>query len=630
MRGDMKKYSGKPVGFGQVDLKDGFWHTQQELVREVTIDAVYDRFEETGRFEALKGEWKEGMPFKPHIFWDSDVNKWMEGAAYYLRKKPDAALEEKLDMLVERMEKLQTEDGYLNSYFTTVEPEARFTRRLDHELYCAGHLIEGALAYYAATGKRKMLDLTIRYIDQIDRIFRIEHSAAFDTPGHQEIEMALVKLYQFTGEIRYKELAEYFVDMRGCSRKDEENTREDPVSFQSHLPVRKQKTAQGHAVRMLYQLCAMADLALLNQEEEMTEACETLFDNIVQRRMHITGGVGSTYLAEAFTFDYDLPEFTTYNETCASIALAMFCRRMWLIEADRKYADCAELALYNTVLSGMSLSGDRFFYENPLAADPKRNQFNQSRKENIREHLPILERVKVFDCSCCPPNLVRTMGAIGDYMYSVSENTVYAHCYMDAEAKICLQDGEICLRQRTQYPYDGKIDLETGTAGDYTIALRIPGWCSSYRILVNGEPAVYTLEKGYACLRRVWQEKDHVVLDLAMPVELVEANPSVSNLCGRVAVMRGPITFCAEGIDNQALSVRDIRIRNASDFAVSMEEICGRKMPVLSGRASVRKEFEALYRTYRGEEKNVSWKLIPYFAWANRGVSEMNVWFLKA
>ena len=629
MRGIMEKYSGRTVSFRQVDLTGGFWQTQQELVRNVTIGAVYDRFEETGRFEALKGEWREGMPCKPHIFWDSDVTKWMEGVAYYLQKQPDQRLEEKMDMLVERMEKLQTEDGYLNSYFSTVEPKARFTRRLDHELYCAGHLIEGALAYYKATGKRKMLDLTIRYIDLIDRAFRIEHSAAFDTPGHQEIEMALVELYQFTGENRYKELAAFFMEMRGRRQKDRENSKEDPVSFQSHLPVREQKTADGHAVRMLYQLCGMADLALLDQDEEMTAACETLFDNVVHKRMHITGGVGSTYLAEAFTFDYDLPEVTTYNETCASIALAMFCRRMWLIEADHRYADCAELALYNTMLSGMSLSGDRFFYENPLAADPVRDRFNQSRKENLREHLPILERVKVFECSCCPPNLVRTMGSIGDYMYSVSGNTIYAHCYMDAEAQISLPGQEICLRQRTDYPYDGRIDLEIGTGGRYTIAPRIPGWCASYRVLVNGEEAAFDLEKGYAHLERTWQEKDHIVLELDMPVEMIEANPKVPNLCGRVAVMRGPLAFCAEGIDNPDLQLRDIRLCMDSAFVVSMEEICGRRLSVLTGKASVRKDFDELYRICRAEEEDAAVKMIPYFAWANRGITEMNVWFIR-
>lgn len=625
----MEKYGGKAVGYDRTKITGGFWNTQQKLVRDVTIDAVYDRFDETGRFASLKGDWKEGMPFKPHIFWDSDITKWMEGVAYYLQKKRDAALEDKMDMLVDRMEKLQAEDGYLNTYFITVEPEARFTRRLDHELYCAGHLVEGALAYYNATGKRKMLDMAIRYIDYIDQVFRIEHSAAFDTPGHQEIELALVKLYQFTGEDRYKKLAEYFMDNRGCSQKDRENTDCDQTAFQSHLPVREQKTAEGHSVRLLYQCCGMADLALLNQEDEMAKACETLFENIVEKRMHITGGVGTTYRAESFTFDYHLPELTTYNETCASIALAMFCRRMWLIDADRKYADYAELALYNTMLSGMSLSGDRFFYENPLAANPKRNEFNQTRKEDIQEHLPILERVKVFDCSCCPPNLIRTIGSIGDYMYSVSEDTLYVHCYMDGEAQLQTQNQEIKLCQKTNYPYEGKIELQTKAEGSYTIALRIPSWCSSYRLAINGEVLCPSLEKGYAYLSRTWQANDRIVLELDMAVALVEANPRVPNLCGRVAVTRGPLVYCAEGIDNPAFSLRDVRIENTSDFQVSMETIFGRTMPMLYGQTIIRKDFQELYRLCGQDREHVTLKLIPYFAWANRGVTEMNVWFLK-
>lgn len=626
---NMKKYSGKLIGYDRTEITGGFWGTQQKLVRDVTIDAVYDRFDETGRFASLKGDWKEGMPFKPHIFWDSDITKWMEGVAYYLQKKRDTALEDKMDMLVDRMEKLQTKDGYLNTYFTTVEPEARFTRRLDHELYCAGHLVEGALAYYKATEKRKMLDIAIRYIDYIDQVFRIEHSAAFDTPGHQEIELALVKLYQFTGEERYKKLAEYFIDNRGRSQKDRKNTDYDQAAFQSHLPVREQKTAEGHSVRLLYQCCGMADLALLNQEDEMAKTCETLFENIVEKRMHITGGVGTTYRAESFTFDYHLPELTTYNETCASIALAMFCRRMWLIDANRKYADYAELALYNTMLSGMSLSGDRFFYENPLAANPKRNEFNQTRKVDLQEHLPILQRVKVFDCSCCPPNLIRTIGSIGDYMYSVSEDIVYVHCYMDGETQLQTQNQEVTLCQKTNYPYEGKIELRTKTEGNYTIALRIPSWCRAYHLSINGEALYPSLEKGYAYLSSAWQADDCIVLELDMPVALVEANPRVPNLCGRVAIMRGPLVYCAEGIDNPDFSLRDVRIENASDFQVSMETICGKTMPMLYGQTVIRKDFQELYRLCSQDMEHVTLKLIPYFAWANRGVTEMNVWFLK-
>ncbi len=625
----MKKYEGKPVSFEQIELTHGFWQEQQRLVKEVTINAVYDRFEETGRFGALKGDWKEGMPLKPHIFWDSDITKWMEGVAFYLQKNRDPEMEKRMDELIERMEKLQLEDGYLDTYFIVVEPEARFTRRPDHELYCAGHLVEGAIAYYKATGKRKMLDIAIRFINLIDQTFRLEQSASFDTPGHQEIELALVKLYTLTGEVRYKELAEFFIDHRGCSRKDRENNDTDLTNIQSHLPVREQKTADGHSVRALYQYCAMADLALLNREEELTRACETLFENVVQKRMHITGGVGSTYLGEAFTFDYDLPEYTTYNETCASIALAMFCRRMWLIDADSKYADYAELALYNTVLSGMSLSGDRFFYENPLAADPRRNDFNGARAEYLREHLPILERVKIFDCSCCPPNLVRITGAIGNYMYSVSENTIYAHCYMSGKACIQLEEQEVILEQRTDYPYDGSVNIETETDGDYTLALRIPGWCSAYHLTVNGEKAEYSANKGYAYLRRTWSKGDQVSLELEMAIHRIEANPRVTNLCGRVAVMRGPIVFCGEEVDNQGLALRDVRVGAGDSFRVARETLCGRSLPVLYGQAESRKDFGELYRFSEGDMETVTLKLIPYFAWANRGVMEMNVWFLK-
>lgn len=646
----MKKYGGKSVGFDAVTLKDGFWKEIQDLGRAVTMDAVYDRFEETGRFASLKCDWKEGMPFKPHIFWDSDITKWMEGAAYYLKKQRDPALEEKIDTLVSWMEANQGEDGYQNTYFTTVEPDAKFTRRTDHELYCAGHLVEGALAYYDATGKRNMLDMAIRYIDLIDRVFRVDHSAAFDTPGHQEIELALVKLYKFTGEERYKKLAEYFIDTRGNSEKDVPYAEADMANMQSHLPVREQKTAEGHSVRAVYQMCGMADLALLNQEEEMTQACETLFENITQKRMHITGGLGTTHLGESFTIDYDLPEYRTYNETCASIAMALFCRRMWLIDADGKYADCAERSLYNTVLSGISLSGDRFFYENPIAADPKITECYAKRPAGISQHMPILERVKVFNCSCCPPNLVRTMGSIGDYMYSTSENMIFAHCYMHADAAITLGDQEVVLHQKTAYPYEGEITIETETAGDYTIAVRIPAWSQTWTLSVNGikltgdcaegtamageSPAAeIKQEKGYVYITRTWTAGDVLTLDLDMSAQLVEANPQASSLCGRVAVTRGPIVYCAEGIDNDNVSLRDIRISPQAEFSCTMEDICGRKLPVLRTQAAIRKGYADLYRPYRAgknqtEMQEITLTLIPYMAWANRGVTEMNTWFL--
>lgn len=624
----MEKFAGQGVGFERVDLTDGFWKERQALVETVTVDAVYDRFAETGRFEALKGDWKEGMPNKPHIFWDSDVTKWIEGCAYFLKKTRNADLEARIDLMVDWMEQAQESDGYLNSYFTAVEPEARFTRRTDHELYCAGHLVEGAIAYMEATGKRKLLDIAIRYIDLIDRVFRIEHAAAFDTPGHEEIELALAKLYRVTGEERYRELAEYFLNTRGISRRDLSYDFTDDAYMQSHLPIRQQKTAEGHAVRALYLYCGMADLAMLNKEDALADTCEELFENITLKRMHITGGIGSSHRGETFTYDYDLPEYTTYNETCASIALAMFCRRMWLIRAEGKYADCAERALYNTVLSGISLSGDKFFYENPIGADPDRDAFNQGRPEGLKEHLPILERVKIFDCSCCPPNLIRAIGSLGDYMYSTLGNTIYTQCYMSGDANIRLEQGEVFLKQRTGYPYEGKVSLETETAGTYTIAVRIPGWCRAYELTVCGEKVTGTAENGYIMLARNWKKGDIAKLQLSMEAELTEANPNVKNMCGRVAVTRGPLVYCAEGRDNGDVSLKDIRIDREAKAEVIDGNIDGNRLPFLRMKADKRKNFRELYRPYQEDREPVTLQLIPYFAWANRGATEMNMWFL--
>lgn len=637
------------VSFENSQVTGGFWKRYQELFRKVTIDAVYDRFEETGRFEALKFNWKEGMPNKPHIFWESDVTKWIEGAAYFLQKQRDPELEARIDELVERMERTQEENGYLNAYFTVVEPQARFTRRTDHELYCAGHLIEGAIAYAKATGKEAMLKVAMKYADLIDRVFRAEHSAAFDTPGHEEIELALVKLYHYTGEERYLKLAEYFVNTRGTSKRDATYDFADQEHMQSHLPVRSQKTAEGHSVRALYLYSGMADLAMESGEEELFQTCRTLFDNIVEKRMYITGGVGSTCRGESFTFDYDLPEYTAYNETCASIALALFCRRMWLMDPDGCYGDVAEQAIYNTVLGGVSLSGNEFFYENPMSADPRRNAFNDSRPQGLKEHLPILERVKVFDCSCCPPNLLRAVGSIADYLYSVSEDTIYAHCYMAAETELSLGEQRIHLSQETGYPFEGKIRITLGGEGDsaqgilaqsnftqsdftqsnFTFALRIPGWCQGARIFVNGEEISFETEKGYAFLQRNWEKGDEVLLDLPMEVSMVTANPQVIDACGRAAVTRGPLVYCAEGLDNGNRPLKDARIKRSSPAELSMEEIQGFMLPTLRMEAFTRKPSGELYTREPLEEESFQLKLIPYFAWANRGVSEMTTWFLE-
>lgn len=623
----MEKFIGKSVSFDQIELTDGFWKERQDLFRDVTIKAVFDRFEETGRFEALKFNWKEGMPHKPHIFWESDVTKWIEGAAYFLQKQGDPELEAMVDELVDRMVDTQEEDGYLNAYFTVVEREARFTRRTDHELYCAGHLLEGAIAYAKATGKTAMLNVARKYIDLIDRVFRIEHSAKFDTPGHQEIELALFKLYNYTGEERYKLLAEYFINTRGRSERDETYSFTDQEHMQSHLPVREQETAEGHSVRGLYLYSGMADMALSNDDEDLYNVCKNLFKNIVNQRIYITGGVGSTHRGESFTFDYDLPEYTSYNETCASIALAMFCRRMWLIEPDSVYGDVAEQALYNTVLSGISLSGDSFFYENPLSANPQRNEFNDSRPNGLKEHLPILERVKVFDCSCCPPNLLRVVGSIADYMYSVAEDVIYAHCYMNGDATIDVNGNKVQLEQKTQYPLDGIIEITTKTQGNYTLALRIPGWSKDARITINGQSISTSIINGYAYIKGSWKVGDKVTLDLPMKVKVLEASSKVIDLSGRAAVTRGPLVYCAEALDNP-YELRDVRISRCADYEIAQEKMNNLEIATIRTEARVREEVDALYYDEAVSKKAVPLKLIPYFAWANRGVAEMTTWFL--
>ena len=625
----MKKKKDRRVTCQALDITGGFWKEKQQLFRRVTLDAVYDRFEETGRFDALNCSWKEGMPNKPHIFWDSDVAKWIEGAAYFLLKQRDEELEARVDELIDRMEKHQWEDGYLNSYFTTVEPEERFQRRTDHELYCAGHLAEAAVAYAQATGKRKLLEIVEKYMALIDRVFRQEHSAAFDTPGHEEIELALYRLYEYTGKECYRRLAEYFVDTRGTSSRDETYRHADQENMQSHLPVRQQKTAEGHCVRALYLYSAMADQARIDHDGEMEQVCKTLFENITKKRMYITGGIGSTHRGESFTFDYDLPEYTAYNETCASIALAMFCRRMWLLEADGKYADCAERAIYNTVLSGVSLSGDRFFYENPLAADPARNAFNASRAKGLQEHLPILSRVKVFDCSCCPPNLLRFVGSIADYMYSVSGNTIYAHCYMDAEGEIEVPGGRMKLKQETGYPYDGKIRILTETEGACEIALHLPSWSEQWKLTVNGKEAEAVLRKGYLYVQREWKCGDCLELELDMSLRFWESNPRVIDTCGRIAVTRGPLVFCAEGIDNDDLLLRDVRIKPEQKGKIGSRQMEGTTLPVLELDAGVREQEEELYIRPGKPLRQVKLHMIPYFAWANRQVTSMNTWFLE-
>ncbi len=471
----MKNMAGIP--FYKTKLIGSFWGEKQRVSREVTIDSVYDRFKETNRFEALKCDLaqQEREGWRPHIFWDSDAAKWIEGLAFALEHGRDETLEAKADALIDDMCANQFENGYYNCYYNIYDTDKRFKIRYEHELYCLGHLIEAAVAYYHATGKDKLLGLVERYTELVYKVFYEEKSAEFVTPGHEEIELALVKLYYTTGKKKYLELAKYFIDQKGKNDLDEKGYYPWATAHysQDHLPVREQTTAEGHSVRAMYCYIAMADIAREYGDEELYNACEAILMNTAEKRMYITGGIGSTHLGEAFTVDFDLKNEQAYTETCATLALALFCQRMTKLAPRGVYGDIAEQAMYNGSISGVSISGDGFFYENPLTVDLANHGKNPATMEG--ERYPITQRVKVFDCSCCPPNIMRFVNAIADFLYTTDGETLYVHHYMNSATV----DGDTKIRQTTNYPSCGKVKLET--EGAYKkIAVRVPAWCEKF------------------------------------------------------------------------------------------------------------------------------------------------------
>lgn len=597
----------KKIDFTSINIGNGFWKQKQDMVRDVTVDAVYDRFVETLRFDALKCKWREGDKGMPHIFWDSDVAKWIEGVAYLLTKKRDERLERIVDDAVAEIIENSDENGYFNSHYLVTERDKRFTDRNCHELYCAGHLIEAAIAYKNATGKSEFLSAMCKYADYIERIFMIEKSASFTTPGHPELELALVKLFDETGEKRYLELAKYFIDMHGVA--DEPYILDDITHNQDDMPLRHRSEAKGHCVRALYLYCAMADIAQKYDDAELLDACKRVFDDIAQRKVYVTGGIGSTPIGEKFTVPYHLPNKTAYSETCAAISLAMFCERMQALHIDSKYADMAERAIYNAVLSGVSLDGKSFFYVNPLEIDPRFNG-----KWYNAERLPITERVEVFDCSCCPPNIVRFIPHIAEMMYTYDDETIYIHHYIDSDAEC---DG-IKISQRTLYPTCGKVSI-CCKAPQSRIAVRIPAWCKSFKLNAD-----YIFENGYAYIEL--NGETELELEFDMPVSFLRADRRVHENAGRIAVMRGPIVYCAEAIDNGE-DLRSIRLDTSKRTEVRDDPYL--LLPRISLSAKKPRIGNSLYDTQIDDDEQTTLELIPYNAFANRGESEMLVWLTR-
>lgn len=600
--------------FSDIKINDGFWKVKQDMVRECTVPAVYDRFCETHRFDALRCTWKEGEPNMPHIYWDSDVAKWIEGVSYLLKEERSKQLEAIIDDAVDKIVENSDENGYFNSHFLVTEQNNRFRNRDCHELYCAGHLMEAACAYYDATGKDTFLKAMCKFADYIEKVFKIEKSAGFTTPGHPEIELALVRLYDTTGERRYLELSKFFIDEHGCGKDAADKTFQNANKLynQDEMPLRERTTAEGHCVRAIYLFCGMADIAERYRDSALLEACKRVFDDITCKKMYLTGGVGSTYIGESFCIPYHLPNRTAYTETCAAIAMALFCKRMQALDIDSKYADIAEKVIYNGFLSGISMDGKGFFYENPLEIDTAFGDTNPS--AHTKERFPITQRMEVFECSCCPPNIVRFIPTVAELMYHFDDETLYVHQYINAAAA----NDTLKITQTTAYPADGLIQIKCCAPQKY-IALRIPDWCKSFRLNAD-----YEMKSGYAYVKLTGETE--LELNLDMPVVCVKSNKRVHENAGRIAVMRGPVVYCAESTDN-CRDLKTVLLDTAAPFEINESEFL---LPAITAHAYQEKESDSLYAFIGNDDyEKTTLRLIPYYAFANRGEAELLVWFLR-
>lgn len=613
----------KTAELKHVDITGGFWRGRDELNRRVTVYSVYDRFNETGRFDALRLMWRQGSDKKPHIFWDSDVAKWIESAAYIIEKHGDERLRELCDAMIDEVAAGQTADGYFNSYFQQTEPSARFTRRVDHELYCCGHFIEAAVAYFNATGKRKLLNAMCRYADLAEKVFMKEHSASFYTPGHEEIELALVKLYRSTGEKRYLELAKYFLNERGKHAEDTAYSVSSRYELQDYAPVREMSTAEGHAVRACYLYSAMADIAYEYDDTEMLGACKRIFENISRRRMYITGGVGSSKFGEAFTLDMDLPNRTAYTETCAAIALAFFAHRMTKCDLASKYGDVLERVIYNAFPAGVSLDGTSFFYSAPIETSPRLRRRNVSRPDASNE-FPNPQRSKVFNTSCCPPNITRLTADMGEYICFFDGERVVVDQFIASKAEIFFGGTKAKIETLTEYPKGGTVSIKAENMSGKKLFVRIPAWCTEVTVDVGGCKADFVEQNGYAVFD-VTSDMFTVELEFEMKIRLVQADPRVEDCAGKYAVMRGPVVYCAESVDNgadiHALSV------NVGEPNFRLADEKGMLNAVLAdGRRQKSRGGELYFASDAAEYEKTEIKLIPYYCLENRGECEMCIW----
>lgn len=578
------------------------------------------------------------------VFQDSDVYKWLEAAAYTLENGEDTELKKAADEVVDLIASAQEEDGYLGTYFTIEAPERKFRRLSEsHELYCAGHFLEAAVAYYCATGNRKAMDTACKLADCIDGHFGKGAGKIQGYDGHEEIEIGLMRLYHLTKEKRYLELSRFFLYERG---KDadffEKQKQEDPDKrplipgldkfppsyYQIHKPLLEQDTAEGHAVRLVYLCTAMADVAASSQDRKLLDVCRKIWRNIVDKRMYITGGIGSTVIGESFTFDYDLPNDTMYCETCASVGLVFFAYQMLRNEIHGEYGDIMERALYNTVLAGMALDGKHFFYVNPLEVHPE-----SSRKDPGKSHVKAV-RPQWLGCACCPPNLARLLSSLSHYVYLQKENTVYTVLYMNCESTFAMEQGTLSVKQETGYPYYGNIRfyLDQDKEAESEFAIRIPGWVDQYTVQFNGQVMEVQEKEGYIYFKKRFAN-DVITLTFDMKIELWAANPLVRADIGKAAISRGPFVYCMESADNgENLHLLKLDKQVQFQYEYQKEELGGiGVIKALGYRQCEEEDLQADALYHKVGEQSVKYeaaeiKMIPYYAWANRGSNEMQVW----
>lgn len=580
------------VDFSQVRIQDNFWSPRLKKHITATLPVCIDQIEnQTGRIRNFENAANGTGEHSGIFFDDSDVYKALEGMAYSLINNPDPELEKKADQWIDKFAAAQQPDGYINTFYTLTGLDKRWSNMDKHEMYCAGHMIEAGVAYYKATGKRKLLDVCIRMADHMMNTFGPDKRHW--VPGHEEIELALVKLYQVTGQENYLNFANWLLEERGHgygSKGDEGEW--DPIYYQDDKPVREMTDIAGHAVRCMYLYCGMADVAAIKRDSGYIAALNRLWDDVVLRNMYITGGIGSSRHNEGFTEDYDLPNLDAYCETCASVGMVLWNQRMNQLTGDSKYVDVLERSMYNGALAGISLTGDRFFYVNPL--ESKGNHHRQA----------------WYGCACCPSQISRFLPSIGNYIYGTSKEAIWVNLYIGNSTEIQAGKNHITLKQETDYPWNGEVKLTVSstTPLNKEIRLRIPSWCKQYTLAVNGQQQTAPVEKGYAVVQKEWKDGDEISLHLEMPVEIVEADSRVKQNTGKRAIQRGPLVYCMEETDNT---------KDFDKLAITPQTAfnCNFETSLLNG-------VEIIQAT--NGDKTIS--LIPYYAWDNREAGKMKVW----